>query len=250
MGEPVGVGEVDDAPLITTEYRKEKTGQVTWSSKFVAEYVNGRKTVNRKCIKCSTSVKSVDASTSAMAKHTNLCDPKPAPTNQSLIPYKVCKLSATKKGLDEVAPLVFEDNIPINKIVSSQTHQMSFKRMNFDKVTHASLNKTLEFNYKVVQIIKDKVKNRNSKQLLGLSFDKWTSTDNNKFLGVYLYLNGENICLGTLYFTGICGAEEVIVLLKTHLKLFDLHITDIGMFITDLGCNFVQVCAKLINSHV
>ena len=28
MGEPVGVGEVDDAPLITTEYRKEKTGQV------------------------------------------------------------------------------------------------------------------------------------------------------------------------------------------------------------------------------
>ena len=43
MGEPVGVGEVDDAPLITTEYRKEKTGQVTWSSKFVAEYVNGKK---------------------------------------------------------------------------------------------------------------------------------------------------------------------------------------------------------------
>ena len=32
MGEPVGVGEVDDAPLITTELRKEKTGQVTWSS--------------------------------------------------------------------------------------------------------------------------------------------------------------------------------------------------------------------------
>ena len=40
MGEPVGVGEVDDAPLFTTEYRKEKTGQVTWSSKFFAEYVN------------------------------------------------------------------------------------------------------------------------------------------------------------------------------------------------------------------
>ena len=34
MGEPVGVGEVDDAPLITTEYRKEKSGQVTWSSKL------------------------------------------------------------------------------------------------------------------------------------------------------------------------------------------------------------------------
>ena len=100
MGEPVGVGEVDDAPLITTEYRREKIGQVTWSSNFVAEYVNGRKTVNRKCIKCSTIIKSVDGSTSAMAKHTKLCDPKPAPTNQSLIPYKVCKLSTTKKGLD------------------------------------------------------------------------------------------------------------------------------------------------------
>ena len=46
MGEPVGVGEVDDAPLFTTEYRKQKTEQVTWSSKFFAEYVNGRKTVN------------------------------------------------------------------------------------------------------------------------------------------------------------------------------------------------------------
>ena len=51
---------------------------------------------------------------------------------------------------------------------------------------------------------------------------------------LYLYLDGENICLGTLYFTGICGAEEVIVLLKTHLKLFALHITDIGMFLFEL----------------
>ena len=245
MGEPVGVGEVDDAPKITTEYRKEKTGQETWSSKFVAEYVNGRKTVNRKCIKRSTIIKSVDGSTSAMAKHAKLCDPKPAPTNQSLIPYKVCKLSTTKKGLDEVARLVFEDNIPINNIVSSQTHQMWFKRMNFDKVTHASLNETLEIKYHiVVQIINDKIKTRNAKQLLGLSFDKWTSTDKTKFLGVYLYLNGENICLGTLYFTGICGAEEVIALWKTHLKLFDLHITDIGMFITDLGSD-MQLCARL-----
>ena len=56
MSEPVGVGEVDDAPLITTEYRKEKTGQVTWSSKIVAEYV--------------LIIKSVDGSTSAVAKHT------------------------------------------------------------------------------------------------------------------------------------------------------------------------------------
>ena len=28
MGEPVGVGEVDDAPLITTENRKEKLGRL------------------------------------------------------------------------------------------------------------------------------------------------------------------------------------------------------------------------------
>ena len=75
MGEPVGVGEVDDALLITTEYRKEKTWQVTWSSKFVVEFVYGRKSVNRKCIKCSTVIKSNDGSTSAMAKHTKLCDP-------------------------------------------------------------------------------------------------------------------------------------------------------------------------------
>ena len=105
MGEPVGEGEVDDAPLIITEFCKEKTGQVTWSSKFVAEFANGRKTVNRKCIKCSTIIKSVDGSISAMAKLSKLCDLKPAPTNQSLIPYKVCKLSTTKKGLDEVARL-------------------------------------------------------------------------------------------------------------------------------------------------
>ena len=66
--------------------------------------------------------------------------------------------------------------------------------MNFDKVTHASLNETLEINHhQVVQIIKDKVKNLNPKQLLGVSFDKWTSTDKTKFLSVYLYLNGENI---------------------------------------------------------
>ena len=48
--------------------------------------------------------------------------------------------------------------------------------------THASLNETLDIKYhKVVQIIEDKVKNRDPKQLLGLSFDKWTSTDNTKF---------------------------------------------------------------------
>ena len=188
MGEPVGVGEVDDAPLITTENRKEKLGRLLGLQNLL------------RSMSMEEKLSIGSAIIVAMAKHTKLCDPKPAPTNQSLIPYKVCKLSTTKKGLDEVARLVFEDNIPINKIVSSQTHQMWFKRMNFDKVTHASLNETLEFNYhKVVYIIKEKVINRNPKQLLGLSFDKWNSTDNTKFLGVYLYLNGENICLGTLY---------------------------------------------------
>ena len=96
--------------------------------------------------------------------------------------------------------------------------------MNFAKVTHHSVNVTLEAEYQYVfEKIKVLIAERDKKQVLGLSFDKWTSADGKKFIGVYLYAEGKNnICLGLVHYVGRCGAEEICSHLKDTLKLYGL----------------------------
>ena len=165
------------------EYRKEK-GVAKWHEKFLVEYRGGRKTEGRKCIKCNVLIKSIGASTTSMTKHTQVCDSKTVQTviasDQTVIPFKRARV---QDGLNEVAKLVYEDNIPVYKVVRSPTLQSFFKQLHFSKVTYCSVNNALEVNYQTaVQKIKDLIVTRDKRQMLSLSFDKWTSADNKSSL--------------------------------------------------------------------
>ena len=128
------------------EYRKEK-GVAKWHEKFLVEYRGGRKTEGRKCIKCNVLIKSIGASTTSMTKHTQVCDSKTVQTviasDQTVIPFKRARV---QDGLNEVAKLVYEDNIPVYKVVRSPTLQSFFKQLHFSKVTYCSVNNALENN--------------------------------------------------------------------------------------------------------
>ena len=229
------------------EYRKEK-GVAKWHEKFLVEYRGGRKTEGRKCIKCNVLIKSIGASTTSMTKHTQVCDSKTVQTviasDQTVIPFKRARV---QDGLNEVAKLVYEDNIPVYKVVRSPTLQSFFKQLHFSKVTYCSVNNALEVNYQTaVQKIKDLIVTRDKRQMLSLSFDKWTSADNKKFIGVYLYVGGESVCLGLIYYTGFCGAEEILINLKKTLSRFGLQLRDISLFISDCGSD-VQLAGRIAN---
>ena len=179
---------------------------------FLVQYVNGRRTEIRKCLSCSSLIKSVKSGTSALQKHRKSCISSTLQKRPSDQPYlSFTKVARTdQKGFVDVARLVYEDNVPVNKVVTSSVLQSRYKRMNFAKVTHHSVNVTLEAEYQYVfEKIKVLIAERDKKQVLGLSFDKWTSADGKKFIGVYLYAERKNICLGLVHCVGRCGAEEI-----------------------------------------
>ena len=77
-----------------------------------------------------------------------MCDSKTVQTviasDQTVIPFKRARV---QDGLNEVAKLVYEDNIPVYKVVRSPTLQSFFKQLHFSKVTYCSVNNALEVNY-------------------------------------------------------------------------------------------------------
>ena len=198
--------EIDNQHDVSVVYEYKNEKGHSWSSQLLVEYENGQKTEYRKCVKCDSCNKSRDSSTSAMSKHARKCTGKrKATADQSLIPYKSSKSTEklSKPGLPQVAKFVYEDNFPINKIVTTPTMQSFFKKLNFHEVTHEAINEELERQYhKVVDVLKQKIQSRNKKKLICLSFDKWSTSDFQKFRGVYLDVGGENFCLGLIHYTG------------------------------------------------
>ena len=155
---------------------------------------------------------------------------------QQDLPFpKTSKIETVKtRGLNEVARLVYSDGLTINTVVSSKTLQSFYQKLNFAKVSYQSVNGTLEQQYhSIVAKIKSMVDSRDKQQLVSLSFDKWTSLDRKKYIGVYLHINQMNICLGLVEYHGFCGSEEI----AAHLKYL-------------VFCLATFYCAQLIVEHM
>ena len=139
----------------------------------------------------------------------------------------------TSQGLAAAAAkLVYEDKIPVYIVASSAVLREMFKI--FYDITlsrHPIGNTMVTDHHLALQNSKSKVSNRDKAQLLCISFDKWTSADWSKFVRVYLYC-GDKLCQGIIRYKGVCGVEDICTLMRNHLKLFDLMLSDISLSIT------------------
>ena len=110
---------------------------------FLVQYINGRKTEYRECIKCSDIKKCPTSGTSALNKHSKICGKKirgKRPADQREIPFakstKVDEISRTR-GLKEVSQLVRSDNSVVNAVLySSVEFYERVKENTLTSVTH------------------------------------------------------------------------------------------------------------------
>ena len=122
---------------------------------------------------------------------------------------------------------MYKDGFAITAVVNFETLQEMFEALNYSRVTNNSLNISLEETSQAVFAkIKKIVAERDRKQVVVKSFDKWTSQDNTKYFGVYLYVSILSISLGLVLHTCSFGADEISVKLKNILALYDLLPSD------------------------
>ena len=114
--------------------------------------------------------------------------------------------------------------------------------MGLDKVTYDSVNGELTESYnKNVEKTKGICTDRTNSDVVSLSFDKWTSTDNRKFIGSHCYFSKETFCLGLIYYEGSCGAEQMLEFINRLLQLFGKTMNDVVIFTTDCGSSVFKV---------
>ena len=117
--------------------------------RFMCEFKNGRKTCMRKCIRCETVVVSRNHGTSTMHNHVRVCDEKSqkksVATSQSVLTFT--STDEKIKHLTDVAKLVYQDNIPISKVVRSATLLMFYRRLGITGVTIDTVTNCLEEEY-------------------------------------------------------------------------------------------------------
>ena len=104
---------------------------------------------------------------------------------QGELPFARGKAAKFERGLGDVVRLVYDDGIPVNEIVKSETLQKIFKQLNFSKVSKHSIIRQLENEHQAMfQILQSIITGRDPSNVLRVSFDKWTTSDGVKFLGI------------------------------------------------------------------
>ena len=208
---------------VTTGYRPIKSSNKIYDD-FLVEFVNNRKTENRKCLKCDHIVKSVNGGTSGMHNHIKKClgraGDRTLDIGQSQLNYNISPRNTSKRGLSKIVRLVYS----YYKTNKEEDFAEIFRDTGYARVNYDVINGELERQYHIlVSRIKSDVAKRDPKGLLVLSLDKWTSSDNKKFIGFHLYMNGLTYCLGLVHYVGFCGSEEKIVHIRRLFKNFDLN---------------------------
>ena len=219
-----------------------------WSLCFLRASFNFSE--NRKCLKCDHIVKTVNGGKSGMHNHIKKClgraGDRTLDIGQSQLNYNISPRNTSKRGLSKIARLVYSANIPITKLTRSEDFAEIFRDVEYARVNYDILNGELEWQYHIlVSRIESDMAKRDPKELLVLSLDKWTSSDNKKLIGFYLYLNGLTYCLGLVHYVGFCGSEKIIVHIRRLSKNFDLNLQDVSVIVSDCGSD-VQKVAKLL----
>ena len=208
----------------------------------------------RKCLRCDILVKSPNGGTTGLLKHRSTCSKKipkrKVDRGQLSLGFSKTQKLELAKGFKLITQLVYKEQIPLNTVTKSGALQHMFQTLNYGCVTYHSVNKTLNASYhSIIAKIKELIANRDKDQLLSISFDKWFSQDNKKYIRVYLYVENENVCLGLLNYTGFCGGEEIGRLLVKRLEIFGLTPSDISIAITDCDSD-VRSASNILGWHI
>ena len=244
-------GENANDAILRQEWKKPTSTSNSVHDFYLVEYVGGLKKDRRKCIRCGIIICAKNSGTTTLKRHTTTCRKRSAKelSNQSLVDFVRLPKRESKKGLDEVAKTVYRYHIPITRAVNCDVFQTWYKRMGFANVTYSSVNEELNAQYEsLMSKVKQMIRNRDNKAMVMISFDKWTSSDYKKYLGVYIYINRLPIMLGLLPYVGFCGAEEVGILIKNLLEQFGPGVADVHLAVTDRGSD-VQAACRVLNLH-
>ena len=140
-----------------------------------------------------------------------------------------------------------EDNFPITSVASSAVLKQWAKRLGYGDLHYSEINQRMtEIYQQTVANITTLLSSRKKQDVICLSFDKWTAIDSTKFIGGYLYFKAKKLCLGLMNYTGPCPAERIIEQQDRRLSIFNLSLSDIGVFVTDMGSD-VQKVARVAN---
>ena len=132
----------------------------------------------------------------------------------------------------------------------SEALQSMFNALNFSKTSYRTLNEAMdEKSSLITSQIESLLKNRATEQLLSITFDKWSSQDGKKYIGVHVYVEEKSICLGLTPYKHFCGSEEIVAHLQKLLDLFGLIPSDICVSVTDCGADVQNVADILVGSH-
>ena len=143
----------------TVPLRPAKRAKIEWkfepkgasvNFKFYVQYLSGIKPEKRKCIKCTKVITATNGGTTAMKSHLKTCTgERPHIANQPCSTRTFEPSSSVKNdnGMRKICKLVYQDNIPINKIVNSATLKEMFQKLGYDKVTKDRLNNCLNREY-------------------------------------------------------------------------------------------------------
>ena len=231
------------------EYKINENAKSECAKLFLVKFVNGQRTQYRRCFRYETEIKAPDGSTSGMNKHARSCTGKRGRArspSQPIIPFKIAANTDQNRKLLDVGRLVFEDRIPINRIVKSTFIQQLLKKSGYPAATTDGINEALETKYQeLLSKIKGLIVKRPRNQIICISFDKWTSQTQKKYIGVYLYVNKMKICLGLINYRGFCGNEEICVHLKKLLNVFGLLPSEVSVAITDCGSDVQKACETM-----
>ena len=127
-----------------------------------------------------------------MNKHYKRCSVSNMPLKRLrgqsyLVMTKIPRDDDTTKGLHEVARLVYEENLPIYKVITSSVSRSWFKKLKFANVIHHSLNTTLKSEYDSgFQSINDLISKRSETQPLAFFRHLDSKKQQNKYWFIHI----------------------------------------------------------------
>ena len=150
--------------------------------RFHVEFKDKIPTNRRKFITCSHSLQCKSTTTVSMMNHWKKFSTKNNNPNQpdfdNAIQIQRTSSSQVHHGQLEAAALVYEDHFPIRAVANSKTLNKWYHRMKFPKITFSSLNEHIKREYhRICEAIRDLISNRNKRDFLCISYDKWYCYD-------------------------------------------------------------------------
>ena len=154
------------------EWRPFETKNPSLKRKFLCGFIDKKKTNLRRCVACNLDIQCKNGVTSPLLRHVDIClgSSPVLEENQSVLKF----LSGKSNKFNLAQRLVYNSNIPVNKICTSKEFLELFKLAKLDMPTYSELQESLTSSY--IDRIESVSKILAASHPLVLCLDKWTVT--------------------------------------------------------------------------